>query len=619
MDHKFQINLRGLIDLLSNHLYSEPDVFVRELLQNGTDAIRARGYLEPAFRGEMVIDVHRKPGKPPTLAFTDNGVGLTEDEVHKFLATIGETSKRAAQWDRPVDFIGQFGIGLLSCFVVSDEIVVVTRSARAETHPPLEWRGRPDGTYSLKTIDAQIAPGTQVYLTCKKGCEEQFDADRIRERVAHYGLLLPFAIRVTAGKRTDVVNADGAPWRQEFKSDKQRAKALLEFGEQAFGVRFFDAVPLRSRVGGVDGVAFILPFTPNLATKQSHRVYLKNMLLSEKADNLLPDWAFFVKAIVNANDLRPTASRESFYEDEKLEAARVALGECLRQYLVDLAEREKVERDPSAPRDSGKLEKFIRLHNLAIKTLAVQDDEFYKLFIHWLRFETSKGDVTLGEYRDHNDVIRFVPDVDQFRQLSAVARAQNLWVLNGGYVHDADLLAKYADVFDGVTVETLDPKTLSQSFDDPTEQEQGQAGHFLDVADAALQPYHCAADVKKFLPHDLPALYSTDLEGRLLREWERSKDVATPLWSGVLDNIRRRERRQGTATQLVFNLNNPLVRRLVGLPDRAVVRRAVQMLYVQALLLGHHPLSPKEMAVLNDGLLSMIEWGIELREKGNAE
>src|SRR5262249_10156883 len=110
VDHKFQINLRGLIDLLSNHLYSGPEVFVRELLQNGVDAIRARMQQEPAHRGEIAIEVHARRGKPPTLAFSDNGTGLTEDEVHRFLATIGESSKRADLWDRPIDFIGQFGI-----------------------------------------------------------------------------------------------------------------------------------------------------------------------------------------------------------------------------------------------------------------------------------------------------------------------------------------------------------------------------------------------------------------------------------------------------------------------------------------------------------------------------
>src|SRR5262245_50703925 len=121
VDHKFQINLRGIIDLLSNHLYSGPEVFLRELLQNGGDALRARANVEPGHRGEIGIEVvSGRDGRPPTLAFSDTGIGLTEEEIHRFLATIGQTSKSAEFWDRPSDFIGQFGIGLLSCFVVSD-------------------------------------------------------------------------------------------------------------------------------------------------------------------------------------------------------------------------------------------------------------------------------------------------------------------------------------------------------------------------------------------------------------------------------------------------------------------------------------------------------------------
>src|SRR5262245_15867914 len=97
VDHKFQINLRGLIDLLSNHLYSGPEVFGRELLQNGIDAIRARQHLEPTFQGEVSVEVHHRSGKAPTLVFADNGIGLTEEEIHTFLATIGESSKRARE------------------------------------------------------------------------------------------------------------------------------------------------------------------------------------------------------------------------------------------------------------------------------------------------------------------------------------------------------------------------------------------------------------------------------------------------------------------------------------------------------------------------------------------
>ena len=130
MEHKFQINLGGIIDLLSNHLYSSPSVYLRELLQNGVDAIRARQHDEPEHKGELRIELARTEAGTPTLFFQDNGVGLTEEETHRFLATIGESSKRAVE-ERRADFIGQFGIGLLSCFIVCEEIVMVTRSARA--------------------------------------------------------------------------------------------------------------------------------------------------------------------------------------------------------------------------------------------------------------------------------------------------------------------------------------------------------------------------------------------------------------------------------------------------------------------------------------------------------
>src|SRR5438445_5277720 len=87
VSYKFQINLRGIIDLLSNHLYSGPEVFLRELLQNGVDAIRARVHHEADFAGSIGIEVVApRDGRAPTLVFTDDGIGLTEEEVHRFLA-----------------------------------------------------------------------------------------------------------------------------------------------------------------------------------------------------------------------------------------------------------------------------------------------------------------------------------------------------------------------------------------------------------------------------------------------------------------------------------------------------------------------------------------------------
>jgi molecular chaperone HtpG len=605
VDYKFQINLRGIIDLLSNHLYSGPQVYLRELLQNGVDAVRARTLLEPRHQGEINLEVMTRRDGPATLAFMDNGIGLTEEEVHRFLATIGQTSKSGEFWDQPRDFLGQFGIGLLSCFVVSDEIVVISRSARHQG-PTVEWRGRPDGTYSVKTLDRAIEPGTQVYLTCKKGCEEYFDPDRVRELAHHFGSLLPYPVRVAAGRDVRLINEEAPPWRRSFANRAQQTAALLEYGRATFETDFFDAIPLKAASGGVDGVALVLPFSPSLATKRTHRVYLKNMLLSESAENLLPEWAFFVKCVVNANDLRPTASREAFYEDETLAATRESLGQCLRDYLVGLARR-----------DPDRLQRLIALHHLSIKALAVQDDDFYRLFIDWLPFETSLGEMTLGEYRKQHEVLRYVPDLNQFRQIARVAAAQGLCVINGAYVYNAELLGKFTEVFPDAQAEVVDPASLTQSFAELTLEEQEEVFNLVKVADLVLQPFKCAADVKKFRPTELPTLYSTSADANFLRSVEQSKEVSDAHWSSVLDNLAGRAG-SGAYSQLCFNYHNPLVRRIAPLKNRALLQRSVQMLYIQALLLGHHPLSAKEMKLLNDGLIGLIESGVDAHERGKS-
>ena len=128
MDHKFQINLRGL-STFSRTTSTAAGGVRGELLQNGVDALRPRSYLEPDHRGEIAVEVHAPRGKPPTLTFSDNGIGLTEEEVHRFLATIGETSKRPDLWDRPVDFIGRFG---MACSPVSSS---ATRSSSSRAGP----------------------------------------------------------------------------------------------------------------------------------------------------------------------------------------------------------------------------------------------------------------------------------------------------------------------------------------------------------------------------------------------------------------------------------------------------------------------------------------------------
>lgn len=155
----FQVNLKGMIALLSEHIYSNPNTFVRELLQNCVDAITALHNIDESYAGR--IDVFLK--EDGSVVFQDNGIGLKEEEVHRFLTVIGESSKR----DTPDadDFIGRFGIGLLSCFVVTNEIRVESRSAMGGS--PVCWCGKVDGTYQTTFPEEEWAIGSRVVL-CPK-------------------------------------------------------------------------------------------------------------------------------------------------------------------------------------------------------------------------------------------------------------------------------------------------------------------------------------------------------------------------------------------------------------------------------------------------------------------
>ncbi|SFJ36237.1 HSP90 family protein [Thermoflavimicrobium dichotomicum] len=603
MEHHFQVHLKGIIDLLSHHLYSGPHVFVRELLQNGVDAISARQKLDPKYQGKVEIELVQPEQGFPTIIFQDNGIGLTEEEVHRFLATIGQSSKRAELAEQRTDFIGQFGIGLLSCFMVADEIVVVTQSAKAG-HPPIEWRGRQDGTYEIKKIDqVKIEPGTRVYLRARPDRLEYFTPEKIIELVRYFGELLPVPIYFHTDDRSIQVNDRRPPWERTYLTKEDEKSAYLAFGREMFNLEVRHYIPLYSEVGGVVGAAYVLPHSATLHTRSRHRVYLKGMLLSEKIEGLLPEWAVFLRCVVDAQSLRPVASREGFYEDENLEAVRHYFGETIRHHLLDLATTQP-----------EMLNYIISLHHAAMRELAAEDDECLRVFGEWLPFQTTLGTMTLKQYRQKYDVIRYVSSVDAFRQIAQVAAAEDLCVINAGYYRDAEVIRKLKEMEPGLKIEHLDATTIAQHFEELALAERDQAFDLLRTAEIVLQPFRCGVDIKKFQPVSLPVLYINNDEEQFLRQAEQSKEVASSLWGDILDAVTAGKEEVSYAS-LCFNYNNPLVQRLMTIQDRQLIRRSVEMLYVQALLMGHHPLSNREMTLLNQGLLGLINIALE-REKG---
>lgn len=602
MEHRFQVNLGGIIELLSNHTYSSPQVFIRELLQNGVDAIVARNIYQPGHQGEIQIELPEpKPEDAPVLIFTDNGIGLTEEEIHLFLATIGQTSKRDEWLQQRTDFIGQFGVGLLSCFMVSDEVIVVTCSAKEEGKT-IEWRGRADGTYSLEVLDRKMSPGAEVRLHCKPGSENYFLPDRLRKLASHYGSLLPFPIKFSDATGTTLINEAPPPWKESFAAPEFERDAYLEYGRTAFALEFFDYIPLRSAIGDVQGVAFVLPFSPSLSGRKTHRVYLKNMLLSEQTEGLLPDWAFFVKCVVNANNLIPTASREAFYEDETLLVSRAALGEQLRRYLIDLSTE-----------NPARLRKLIQLHFLSLKALAVEDEEFFRIIASWLPFETNMGTMTLTEYLKDHEVVRYMVDLDQFRQTARIAASQSMCVINAAYTYDAALIEKLQDVYPLVPLLMIDSASLTHSFEYLTLAEQDELATFLALANKVLEPFKCQVEVRRFSPDELPALHISSRDVQFKRSIESTKEVTDSFWSSLLDEVEGGLDEDAFA-QLCFNYRNPVVYKITRMLDEDLLRLSIQMLYVQAILLSHRPLNTQEMALLNEGLLRFIEWGADALE-----
>ncbi|MEU4643190.1 HSP90 family protein [Micromonospora sp. NPDC023814] len=587
MDHTFQVDLRGVVDLLSHHLYGSPRVYVRELLQNAVDAITARRATDPDAPALVRVEPPELTGDG-TLRVHDTGIGLTEAQVHELLATIGRSSKRDELGFSRHEFLGQFGIGLLSCFLVADEIRVVTRHG---DHPTVHWTGHSDGRYAVELAApgaGRAEPGTTVTLVPRRDADQWFGTPTVVDLARLFGSLLPVTVRVG-----DVVTTAGPPpWPATPGAPVDRA-ALVRHARETLGFDPFDVLPLSVPEAGLTGAAFILPNPVNPASRAGHKVYLKRMLLTEHADGLLPDWAFFAHCVVDASELRPTASREALYEDGLLAATREALGDQVRGWLVRLAKH-----------DPRRLAEFLQVHHLGVKALALHDDEMLRLVDQWWPMDTNVGTLTLAEFRQRHGVVRYAASLDEFRQLAAVAAAQDLAVVNGGYTYDTELIERLPTVDRAVLIERLEPSDLTTRFDSLDPQVELALRPFLTGAQRALERLGCEVVVRAYDPVSLPALYLVSRSAAFNDQLAATRDRADELWGGVLDALAASA--PPDRPQLVLNHRNPLVRRVTTLTDPELAGLAVEALYGQALLLGHHPIRAADAALLNSSFLGLL-------------
>lgn len=586
-EYRFKVNLGGMIEILSDHLYSSPDVYIRELLQNGVDAIVAREKKDEAYKNEKKGRIKVTVQEEKSLIFDDNGLGLTNEEIHKFLAIIGQSSKRDLESGKILsDFIGRFGIGLLSYFMVSDKIRILTRSIDSETG--YEWIGNPDGTYTLTEAEKKEA-GTTIYLEAKEGFEHYFASEKVQDLIMHYGLILSYPILFDDGQYKKRINPVSLPWENANATKEE----VLAFGELIFGQPFMDCVAFSSDNGGVSGVAYILPYAVQPSTKQTHLIYLKNMLLTEKGENLLPPWAVFTKCIINAKDLRPTASREGFYEDEALLAAREDIGLCIAEYLKEMAQHNK-----------DAYRRFLEVHSLVVKSMAIEDDELYSFFIDDLEFYTTRGIMTGLELRLSKEVLLYA-SMDEYRQLSQIFVSQGKLLINTSYVYSQQLLKKMTQFFN-VEVAPVEAEEIEDMLKDISLSDAEDAVDFLVVAKKVLEPYGIAVEMKQFIPANLPAFYYMNEDAKLYQDIKKAQEDADDLFSEMLANFAGEVKETAKAI-LYFNMRNPIVRKMTRTEDADQLEEVIMVLYVQTLLIGGFPLRNNELGIMNDKLLSLME------------
>ncbi len=603
MTERFQVDLSGMVDLLSRHLYSGPQVYLRELIQNAVDAVTARREQQADAPAQIRITAGVDDAGRETLEVVDTGVGLTGPQAAELLATIGRSSKRDADFGvGRAEFIGQFGIGMLAAFMVADRIEVRSRSVDPDA-AAIRWEGRADGTFDVAELTAEEAAGdafpvgTRVRLTARADAGHWLSHDTVLALAREYGSLLPFDIAVRAaiagsGDAWVRITEPELPWRERHANSAERAQTLAAYCERTFGFTPLGAIDLELELAGVSGVAFILPQAVSPGSGQ-HRVYMKRMLLGPRVDRVLPEWAFFVRAVLDTDTLSPTASREQLHDDEVLLGVREAIGAQLKRWALG-----------ELGSDSRLARAVISTHHLALRGLALTDPEMLALIAEILPFETTDGPRTLAELGGDGTEIVYTTTTEAYRRVSAVARAQGLIVLNAGYVYDADLLTRLGRR-PGWRVRELESADLVHTLGVPSLEREWQVADAVAHARRLLEADDCDVIVRSFAPENVPAILLRDSEGEHRRDRDRERAASPDLWGGLLDAFA--EQGQERSRTLVLNDDSAVSRRLLAAPHGDVFDAGLRSLYLSAVMLAGEGLRSAESGALADALGVLLE------------
>lgn len=394
--HSFQAEVSRLLEMVAHSLYSEREVFLRELVSNASDAcdrLRYDALTTPGLMGEdsdlkitLLIDKARR-----TLTIADNGIGMNHDELVSNLGTIARSGtaeflKKTAEANGKPSLIGQFGVGFYAAFMVADEVVVTSRKAGEEA--AWLWKSDGKGSFTLTAATAEDnapARGTSICLLLKEGADEYLDEARLSDIIKRYSDHIAFPI-VVPGEEDGLqktLNSASALWLRAPKDIT--AEQYKEFYHHT-GHSFDDPwQTLHWHAEGVLDYRALLfipstkPFDLFDPQRRHHvKLYVRRVFITDAADGLLPPHLRFMRGVVDSEDLPLNVSREMLQNNPVLAKMRSGL---TKRILGDIAKFAKDNEDYPT---------FWENFGAVLKEGIYEDKDHQNLILKLCRFHTTK-------------------------------------------------------------------------------------------------------------------------------------------------------------------------------------------------------------------------------------
>ena len=413
----FQSEVKQLLQLMIHSLYSNKEIFLRELISNASDAadkLRFKALSNPdlyAGDGELRVRISADVEKG-TLTISDNGIGMTREQVIDHLGTIAKSGTKefltALGQDQAKDsqLIGQFGVGFYSAFIVADKVTVKTRAAGEPANKGVLWESAGEGEYSVADIEKK-SRGTDVILHLREEEKEFLNDWRLREIIGKYSDHIGLPVEMLTKEYDDEGKEIGEKWEKINKSDALWTRSKNDISDEEYK-EFYKHIshdfadPLlwaHNKVEGNQEYTSLL-YVPSKAPwdlfnrehKHGLKLYVQRVFIMDDAEQFMPNYLRFMRGLIDSNDLPLNVSREILQDNKVTAALRKALTKRSLQMLEKLAKEDK-----------EKYQQFWKEFGLVLKEGPAEDFANKEAIAKLLRFASTHNDgaeqtVSLEDY-----------------------------------------------------------------------------------------------------------------------------------------------------------------------------------------------------------------------------